>query len=593
MNLFSAAHLAIAGLCAMMGALHLVMWWAVRTEPAHKWVALSFAGFTLLNLGIAGSSVAAEASLGNPRWWLLASAPTALLLTPALVRTAWAVFDWPMTPLRRRVLIATVLSMVPMAVQFTWYVLTDSPHARSWEEARYADPWVALPYQVGMLMTGIVWLESSGRAIRSMPVPAWTALVAVAPTLGLVVREGMLAADVISGPTLIGVMGLPLGAFASVSLVARYIRVVKNSQALQPRSGEYRQLARLGAGGMGELWLALRSGEAGFRRWVVIKRIRMDKVDADMVDRFLVEARIAARLHHPNIVAVYDLDHLDENWTIVMEYLAGPSVWEVLARCYEEETFAPIGVVAAITEQICQGLQCAHEHGVLHRDISPDNVIVTFDGVAKILDFGIAKEEGTAERAFTGSFADDGTTLTGAIVGKAQYLAPERTVGEPSTPQSDIYALGLVMVQLLGAPIPERGAELAGHPRPVSEHRPDVPASVEAICKKALAAHPKQRYRSAAEMADDLRVLVSEHGPVDLAGWTRTLCPRRFSVQKRLGELLDPTPAQVGELFAELAASEPIARSGDGDTTSPDEPETDPGPKAAKTTVLVSRQAKL
>lgn len=554
MNAFSAVHLALAGLCALLGAVHVAMWVAVRSEPAHKWVALSFLGFTVLDVGIAGSSSAAEGSLGPVAPWLLVTVLTTLALPPILVRTAWAMLDWPMTRARWAVALATVALVLPVVVQVVWFVVTDDPRAASWEAARYANPATAAPYHAALLVTGAVWIVEPVRALATSRGLAWAALLAAVPAVLLSAREVLHTAGAIDGPTLIGVTGLPLGVFASASLVVRYVQAVRAQRTSAGVQEErYRRMIRLGKGGMGEAWLAVRAGEADFRRWVVVKRIRLDRIDDDLVDRFLAEARIAARLHHANIVSVYDLQRTDDGWSIVMEYLAGPSLWDILARCYETETFAPLQAVASIGEQICRGLECAHSRGVMHRDVSPDNIIVTFDGVAKLLDFGIAKQAGVSANDPSGTSGRDGETMaSGGVVGKAQYMAPERTVGEPAGPESDIYSLGLVLVQLLGAPLPPRGAELAGRPDPVSSYRADVPEALEAIVCRALAAHPKMRYRSADAMAADLRALSSTFEPCDVGRWVRELCPRKWELTRDLEALERPTKEQVADLFARV-----------------------------------------
>jgi serine/threonine-protein kinase len=605
-NGFTAVHLGIASVCALLAALHVAMSLAVRSEPAHRWVATCFVGFTLLDLGLAGSSVASEGSLGDPHPWLLLTVPTVLLLPAALVRTAYAVLDWPMTPRRHAVVAATFVLVLPVAIQFTYFVLTDAPQAASWEQARYANLWTAAPYNAAIVLIAAVWVIEAIRALPSMRATAITALVVVIPSMLLGIREAFVATDVVHGPTLVGITALPLGAFASASLVIRYVRALSRTDDSPVSTEHYDRMAKLGAGGMGELWLALRSGEAGFRRWVVVKRIRMDRIDEHLVDRFLIEARIAARLHHANIVSVYDLGHYDDGWFIVMEYLSGPSLWEVMTRCYEEEEFAPISAVAQIGVDICRGLECAHIHGILHRDISPDNIILTFDGIAKLLDFGIAKEA-EAERAMTGSMPGElGTssreTAAGGIVGKAQYLAPERAMGDPATVQSDVFAVGLVMVQLMGAPIPERGSDLAGHPAPVSEYRPDTPPEMERIICKALASHPRQRYESAAEMANDLMALTAHGGPVNLSQWTRDLCPGRWTLARRLDELRKPTPDVVADLFADLMDRQgemdtegskrvpvPPTANDSGKDTQPDGPVKKRARPPAPTTVRVGR----
>jgi serine/threonine-protein kinase len=235
-----------------------------------------------------------------------------------------------------------------------------------------------------------------------------------------------------------------------------------------------------------------------------------------------------------------------------MEYLAGPSLWDILARCYETESFAPLQAVTSIGEQICRGLECAHSRGVMHRDVSPDNIIVTFDGVSKLLDFGIAKQAGAVGSEASRAGSDGETMATGGVVGKAQYMAPERAVGEPAGPESDVYSLGLVLVQLLGAPLPPRGADLAGHPNPVSNYRADVPEELEAIIRRALAPHPKARYRSAEAMANDLRALAPSFEPCDVGRWVRELCPRKWELTRNLEDLERPTKEQVADLFARM-----------------------------------------
>ena len=557
MNAFSAVHLGLAGLCALLAAVHVAMWIAVRSEPAHKWVALSFIGYVVLDLGLAGGSSAAEGSLGAPGVWILATILTTLALPAILVRTAWAMLDWPVTPQRKYLMWGTVVLVSPVVVQVVWFVLSGDPRAESWETARYANAYTAAPYHAALLITGAVWIVDSARALPGARGLALAALGAAVPAVGLSAREVLHTAGVIDGPTLIGVTGLPLVGFASASMVVRYVQAVRANVEPEVSSGEeaepprYRRLVRLGKGGMGEAWLAVRAGEAGFRRWVVVKRIRLDRIDDDLVDRFLVEARIAARLHHPNVVAVYDLQRTKDGWSIVMEYLAGPSLWDILARCYEEETFAPLSAVCQIVEQICRGLECAHSRGVMHRDISPDNILVTFDGVAKVLDFGIAKEANSPGAEVSTTAGHYGETMaSGGVVGKQQYMSPERSIGEPAGPGSDLYSLGLVMVQLLGAPIPPKGADLAGHPQPVGNHRPDVPGGIEAIVRRALDPHPKARYADAGEMAADLRALIPDFEHCDVGSWLRGLCPRKYDLTRNLEDLEAPTKEQVADLFA-------------------------------------------
>ncbi len=558
MTAFTVAHLALAGLCALFAAVHVAMGIAVRSEPAHRWVAASFIGCCVLALSIAGSSSAAHRSLGNPTPFILLAVLTVSVLPVVLTQTVWSVLDWPMTPTRRVLRALVGLLLLPTGMQIAWLLLHGDARADAWETARYGTLMTAIPYHLGTLLIGGIWLVEAVRALKSNRGLAWAAIAATVPAFGLSIREALISSGVVQGPTLLGVIALPLGLFGSVSLVVRYVRAMRPPKTPDDSGQQpYARLQRLGKGGMGEAWLAVRATEGGFRRWVVLKHVRVDRREAHIIERFLVEARIAARLHHPNIVSVYDLHPSDEGWSMVMEYLAGPSLWDVLTRCFERESFAPLGAVLQIIEQVCRGLECAHSHGILHRDISPDNIIVTFDGQAKLLDFGIAKEATRFDNEQPGIPAFNAQTQDGqaSVVGKSQYLAPERIGGEPATVEADVFAMGLVLVQLLGAALPERGADLAGHPAPVSPHRPDLPEAVEAVVRRALAAHPKQRYRSAAALADDLKALQAGVQPLELTAWVRDLCTARYRLATRLQDLDTPDEASVSTAFAEFGAT--------------------------------------
>jgi eukaryotic-like serine/threonine-protein kinase len=544
-NAFAALHLGLASVCVVMAGLHGAMWLALRTEVAHRWVTLSFIGFAALSLGIAGSSRASLGSLGAAQPWLALTVPTALLLPMALVRTVWAVLDRPMTRLRRRLLALIVVLSLPIGVQLAWFIASGHPAASSYESSRYVVAPVAISYSAAILLVAAVWVVEGIRAIRTLRTLAWAVVLGTVPSGVVAVREAAILVSASEGPTLIAFVGLPLALLASVSLVIRYIRAIRQSAVSDPAE-EYRRMARLGTGGMGELWLALRSRVGGFQRWVVLKKIRFPNPHA--IERFLMEARVAARLHHPNIVAVYDLGRYEDGWYIVMEYLPGPSLHEILQRCYEAQLDPPPGIVAEIGEQICRGLSCAHDHGILHRDISPDNVIVTFDGVTKLLDFGIAKEIDAAEAIGPVVSGSKGVTVPGGIAGKARYLAPERIAGEPASVASDLFSLGLVLAQLLGAALPERGADLAGLRDPVSKDHPCAP-QLEAIVRKALAAQPEQRWESAAAMADALRDVAVAPGSGELSTWVRELFPERRQALSSLVTLQDPAPADVSALL--------------------------------------------
>jgi len=263
-------------------------------------------------------------------------------------------------------------------------------------------------------------------------------------------------------------------------------------------AGRYRLEERLGAGGMSTVYRAL---DGVLERQVAVKLLAEHLSDDDgFLARFRREALAAAKLVHPNVVQVYDSGHDPDahRHYIVMEYVNGPTVGNLMrerGRLSAEET-------VDIATQACEGLEYAHRHGVIHRDVKPGNLLLNPDGVVKLADFGIAK---AAE--------DSRITQIGSVVGTAAYLSPERARGQDATPSADVYSLGVVMYQLLAGRLPfESGSltELAmrqqeGAPEPLSALNPDVPPALGRAIVRSLAPEPEQRYRSAAEFRDAIR----------------------------------------------------------------------------------------
>lgn len=568
---YSTLHVSIATVAGVLAILHLVLWVALRHERAHAWVSASLAGFAVFDLGLAGSSVAARGELGAAAPWLLLTVPTALLLPLALLRTVWSVLDLPVVGPRRALAWMVLFLVLPGAVHLLWLVLSADPSAVSWEATRYRSGWPALPYLAALWILGFTWLVEALRVRKTHGFVAWAALAAAVPALGLVVREALVVGGVLEGPTGIGLAGLPLALFASATMVGRYVSAVREASTTEEADARYQRLFRLGRGGMGEVWLGMRRGEGGFRRFLVLKRIRTDVGGEDLMARFWAEARVAARLHHPNVVAVHDFGRVEGGWFIVMEYLAGASLYDLLCRAYDEQVALPPEVIVRVAEKVCRGLECAHTHGVLHRDVSPDNVIVTFDGEVKVLDFGIAKEshrrdevEGDPSlRAATSSHE----TAAGGIAGKRRYLAPERLVGEPAVIESDIFSVAVVMLELFGVDIPAEGASLAGAPAPMSDAGLSAPGGIEAVLRRALSPHPKQRPRSAGAFADELAAVAAELPPIDLGGFVRRMFAERYAASRKLEALPDPTPEDVTALLLDVS---PPTERGEGGSTRPE-----------------------
>jgi eukaryotic-like serine/threonine-protein kinase len=264
---------------------------------------------------------------------------------------------------------------------------------------------------------------------------------------------------------------------------------------LNTLDGRYHVVDRIAAGGMGEVY---RARDAVLERSVAIKVLHRNLAgDAGFIERFRREARAAANLNHQNIVAVHDWGSVDGIYYMVMEYVAGLSVREIL---HAEGILAP-AQAADVLEQTLAALQHAHRQGIVHRDVKPENLMVTRDGVVKVADFGLAR-----------AFADAQITEAGNVIGTVQYLAPEQLQGEPADPRTDLYALGVVAFELLTGRLPFTGetpmAIAYQHihepmPRPSSANRA-VPASLDGWVASVTEKQRELRPESASEARRDL-----------------------------------------------------------------------------------------
>lgn len=281
--------------------------------------------------------------------------------------------------------------------------------------------------------------------------------------------------------------------------------------------GKYQLLKRIATGGMAEIFVARVSGIPGFEKIVVVKRILPQLAsNQEFIQMFLDEARIAATLHHPNIVQMYDIGAVDGNYFISMEYLHGEDIRHLMKALRQKGEGLPLEHALNIIIGMSAGLHYAHEKvgfdgkplGIVHRDVTPQNVFVTYDGGVKIVDFGIAKASNRAHE-----------TRFGTLKGKIPYMSPEQCRSEPLDRRSDIFAIGIMLYELTTGMRLFKGSsefevlkKIVEQPIvPPSAVRPGYPAALEAIVLKALAKDKEKRYQTAQELQADLEAFGREH----------------------------------------------------------------------------------
>jgi serine/threonine protein kinase len=295
--------------------------------------------------------------------------------------------------------------------------------------------------------------------------------------------------------------------------------------------GKYTLLERISHGGMAEVFRAKTFGAAGFERIVAIKLLLPTVAsDQDFITMLIDEAKIAGQLSHANIAQIFDLGQIDGRYFIVQEYVAGRDLRAILGHLADQNATMAVAQACHIILRVCEGLDYAHNKrdqggnllNLVHRDISPQNVIVSYDGEVKLIDFGIAKAEGRATR-----------TLAGLVKGKFAYMSPEQIRGLPVDRRSDVFACGIVLHELLtGRPLFKRQSDFETLKRarnaeiePPSQLNPSVPPELDSIVLRSLARHVDDRFPSAVALRDALWAFVStsEHGfnRNQLASWMR------------------------------------------------------------------------
>lgn len=275
--------------------------------------------------------------------------------------------------------------------------------------------------------------------------------------------------------------------------------------------GKYFLVDKIATGGMAEIFKAKTFSHGGFENLLVIKRILPHiGENSDFIEMFIDEAKVSVALQQPNIVRIYDFGKILDNYFIAMECVDGKDIRNVLRKLARRKEFLPPKFCAYVAFEVCKGLHYAHTktdlqgnpYGIVHRDISPSNILISYEGEVKIADFGIAKAESNAYQ-----------TRDGMLKGKFEYMSPEQAQGKEIDHRSDLFSLGIILYEMMtGRRLFKTDSEIAtlkrireGEIAPPSKVKPDLPAALEAICMKALERDPEVRYRSAQELGDELR----------------------------------------------------------------------------------------
>jgi eukaryotic-like serine/threonine-protein kinase len=336
--------------------------------------------------------------------------------------------------------------------------------------------------------------------------------------------------------------------------------------------GPYTLLQKIASGGMAEIFRARRTGVAGFEKIVAVKRILPHlSHDPSFVQRFVDEARVAAGLAHPNIVQIYDLGRVGASYYIAMEYVDGADLRTILRRLRDHAERFPIGLAVLVASRLAAALEHAHgKNGaegqpleIVHRDVSPPNVLISFEGSVKLTDFGIAR---AAIRV--------AVTEKGELRGKLMYMSPEQASGQRVDHRSDIFSLGVVLYELLtdqrpffaGSDLSLLEAVRRGSFTPAAALLPAIPARLDAAVSWALRKEPAERPANAGELRRALEETLAElgsPGEPELAALLRRLFEREAAEALHVRHpdaTLAPTvltPAGLTEPCAEGAGSPP------------------------------------
>jgi Protein kinase domain len=296
--------------------------------------------------------------------------------------------------------------------------------------------------------------------------------------------------------------------------------------------GRYSLLERVASGGMAEVFRATRKGVEGFEKVVAVKRILPHlSSNKDFVDMFIAEAKMVASLSHPNIVQIFDLGKIDDSYYIAMEFVEGRDLRSILTRTRARGTLLGVDLAAIVVSKVGAALEYAHRHRdgegrelrIVHRDVSPQNILLSNEGEVKLVDFGIAKAASKASH-----------TDSGSLRGKLLYMSPEQAWGKSLDKRSDLFSLGAVFFEILTGHVLFSGSSEMSILERVREARfpspsslnPAVPIDLDAVVTRALKKNPNERYQDASEMLQDLESYLRRRpaaGSADLARFVARL----------------------------------------------------------------------
>ncbi len=361
-----------------------------------------------------------------------------------------------------------------------------------------------------------------------------------------------------------------------------------NASSVDPGSkgrivGRYRIHGVIGSGGMASVHLGRLRGDAGFSRVVAIKCLHASfTMDPSFVEMFTDEARLAARIRHANVVSTLDVVASGHELFHVIEYVHGETVSKLLRAARKAGEHVPVDVAVRIVCDALYGLHAAHEAtdeqgrsmGLVHRDVSPQNLMVGVDGVTRVLDFGVAKARGQSR-----------TTDSGRIKGKIGYMAPEQLYGERADRRADVYAAGVVLWEMLAGKRLFEGEEggdamalvLTAPIGPPSIHHRDVPEDLDAMALRALERDRTKRYPTAQEMADALVTAVVPAAPSKVVAWVTRLAGPAIDQRARM---MASVEAEADDDLAD--EPRPAFRSLLGETTTSSMAVTQPGPRRSR-----------